>query len=83
MGEWLLILSIVLEGAVAVIAILVARERPYMYGLAFTFSAYVLYDLARLSQWNVEGPLLSGLFLAASIAALTSVWGLFKERPSK
>ena len=34
----LLIISIILEAAVMVIAILAARDRrPYMYGLAFTF----------------------------------------------
>jgi hypothetical protein len=44
----LLIVSIILEVAVAVIAILTARQgRPYMYGLAFTFVAYVFHDLAR------------------------------------
>ena len=45
----MLILSITLEAAVAVLAILAARKRtPYLYGLAFTFAIYVLYDLARL-----------------------------------
>ena len=57
------------------------RSRPYMYGLAFTFGAYVLYDLARFLQWNVEGTLLSGLFLIATASALVSVWGLYKDRP--
>ena len=77
----MLIISIILEIAVAVVAVLAAREgRPYMYGLAFTFGAYVLYDLARFLQWPVEGPLLSGLFLAATIAALLAVWGLYKDR---
>jgi hypothetical protein len=76
----MLIISILLEAAVAVIAILVARQgRPYLYGLAFTFGAYVLYDLARLVQWGVEGPLLSGLFLLATISALVAVWGLYRD----
>ena len=45
----MLILSITLEAAVAVLAILAARKRtPYLYGLAFPFAIYVLYDLARL-----------------------------------
>jgi hypothetical protein len=77
----MLIISIILEAAVAAIAILVARDgRPYMYGLAFTFGAYVFYDLARFLRWDVEGPLLSGLFLIASASALVSVWGLYKDR---
>jgi hypothetical protein len=77
----MLIISIVLEAAVAVIAALAAAKgRPYLYGLAFTFAAYVLYDLARSLQWAVEGPLLSGLFLAATLTALFAVWGLYRER---
>lgn len=77
----LLIVSIVLEAAVAAIAVMVARQgRPYMYGLAFTFAAYVVYDLARWLKWNVEGPLYAVLFLLASISALVAVWGLYRDR---
>jgi hypothetical protein len=76
----MLAVSIVLEAAVAVIAALAAAQgRPYLFGLAFTFAAYVLYDLARLMHWAVEGPLLSGLFLLATVTALIAVWGLYKE----
>ena len=39
----MLVVSIILEAAVAVVAVLAARRRnPYIYGLAFTFGAYVL-----------------------------------------
>jgi hypothetical protein len=80
----LLIISIVLEAAVAVIAVLIARQgRPYIYGLAFTFAAYVCYDLARLMQWPVEGPILSVLFLLATLAALAAVWGLYRDPPRR
>ena len=80
----MLIVSIILEAAVAVIAALAAQaRRPYLYGLSFTFAAYVLYDVARLLQWPVEGPLLSGLFLLATITALVAVWGLYRERRGK
>jgi hypothetical protein len=76
----MLIVSIILEAAVAVIAVLAAMQgRPYLYGLAFTFAAYVLYDVARLLQWPVEGPLLSGLFLLATLTALFAVWSLYRE----
>ncbi len=76
----MLIVSIILEAAVAVIAVLAARQRrPYLYGLAFTFAAYVLYDVARLMQWPVEGALLSGLFLLATLTALFAVWALYRE----
>jgi len=77
----MLIVSIILEAAVAVIAVLTARQgRSYMYGLAFTFSAYVLYDLARFLNWPVEGSLLSWLFLLATLTALFAVWGLYRDR---
>src|SRR5205823_2679285 len=76
----MLIISIVLEPAVAVLAVLAARKgKPYVYGLAFTFGAYVLYDLARLLQWDVQGGRLSGLFLVATVAALVAVWGLYRQ----
>jgi hypothetical protein len=78
----MLIISIILEFTVMIVAVLAARQgRPYLYGLAFTFGAYVFYDLARFLQWGVEGPLLSGLFLIASASALVAVLGLYKDRP--
>ena len=50
-GTAMLVISIVLEAPVAIVAVLAARKgKPYLYGLAFTFGAYVLYDLARLLQ---------------------------------
>lgn len=80
----MLVISIILEAAVALVAALAARVgRPYLYGLSFTFAAYVLYDLARLLQWQVEGSLLSGLFLVATITALLAVWGLYRDKVSK
>jgi len=78
----MLIISIILEAAIAGIVILAARDgRPYMYGLAVTFAVYVLYDFARLLRWDVEGPVLSGLFLIATVCALAAVWGLYRDRP--
>jgi hypothetical protein len=77
----LLVASIALEAAVAVIAVLAAlKGRPYLYGLAFTFAVYVLYDLGRMLGWNVEKGVLSVLFLAASASALYAVWGLYRDR---
>lgn len=76
----MLLVSIVLEAAVAIIAVLAARKgKPYVYGLAFTFGAYVLYDLARLLQWDVQAGVLSWLFLLATISALIAVWGLYRK----
>ena len=76
----LLTLSIALELAVAIIAAVAASKgRPYLYGLAFTFAVYVLYDAGRLLGWNVGKGVLSVLFLLASASALYAVWGLYRE----
>lgn len=76
----LLIASIALEVAVAVIAAIAAMKgRPYLYGLAFTFAVYVLHDSGRLLGWNVEAGVLSVLFLLASASALYAVWGIYRE----
>jgi hypothetical protein len=76
----MLIVSIALEIAVAVVAMLAAvKGRPYLYGLALTFTIYVLYDLGRLLGWNVEQGILSVLFLLASASALYAVWGLYRD----
>jgi hypothetical protein len=77
----MLIASIILEAAVAILAILAARKgKPYVYGLAFTFGAYVLYDLARFLHIDVQEGALSALFLLATISALIAMWGLYKEQ---
>ncbi|MCJ7526747.1 MAG: hypothetical protein MUO37_01335 [Methyloceanibacter sp.] len=77
----MLIASIALELAVAIIAALAAlKGRPHLFGLAVTFSIYVLYDLGRLLGWNVEQGLLSVLFLVASASALVAVWGLYRDK---
>jgi hypothetical protein len=76
----MLIVSIALEAAVAILAVLAARKgKPYIYGLAFTFGTYVLYDLARILRWNVQTGILSWLFLLATISALIAVWGLYRK----
>jgi hypothetical protein len=76
-----LIASIALEVAVAVVAALAAvKGRPHLFGLAVTFGIYVLYDLGRLLGWNVEKGVLSVLFLVASASALYAVWGLYRDK---
>ena len=76
----MLILSIILEGAVAVLAFMAARKRkPYLYGFAFTFVVYVFYDVARVASANVQEGFLSVLFLLASLSALIAAWGIYRE----
>ncbi len=78
----LLVASIALEIAVAVIALLAAlKDRPYLYGLVFTFAVYVVYDTGRLFGWDVKEGVLSVLFLLASASAAYAVWGLYRDTP--
>jgi hypothetical protein len=77
----MLIIAIIFEACTAVVAVFAARQRrPYLYGLAFTFATYVLYDFARWMHWAVEAPLFSWLFLVATIAAFVAVVGLYWDR---
>ena len=76
----LLGISILIEVLVAVVAFAAARKgRAHLYGLSFTFGVYVLYDLNRMAGSPVTGPVLSGLFLLASLGALVAVIGLWRE----
>lgn len=78
------VLSIALEFVIALIAlVLTFRGRPYMAGFAITFGIYVYYDLAREYQWQVSEPLLSVVFLIATLAALAAIIGISRDTRSK
>jgi hypothetical protein len=76
----LLVPSILIEAAVAIIAVLAAlSSKHYALGLAVTFVIYVLYDGARLAGIEVREGVLSMLFLVAAISALVAVWGWYRS----
>ena len=59
----LLLASIALELAVAIIALRAARTgRPYLYGLAFTFAVYVLSTMGRRAVHQEKGDAADLLF---------------------
>jgi hypothetical protein len=74
----MLVVSIILEAAVAVIAALAARTgRPYLYGLAFTFA-----ECSTISRacCNGQSRLTAvGIVPVATLTALLAVWGLYRE----
>lgn len=74
--------SIVLEGLVAVLAFLAARRgRTFMYGLALTFGIYVYYDAARYFGWQTLAPAtMEVVFLIATLSALWAVWSIYRRR---
>jgi hypothetical protein len=76
----LLVPSILIEAAVAIIAVLAALSgKRYALGLAVTFAIYVLYDGARLAGIEVREGIPSVLFLVAAISALVAVWGWYRS----
>ncbi|PIR38001.1 MAG: hypothetical protein COV34_02850 [Candidatus Zambryskibacteria bacterium CG10_big_fil_rev_8_21_14_0_10_42_12] len=74
------VISIVLEAIIAVLAFLSARRKRYMYGLTVTFAVYVLYDLSRYYGWSIDEQVLQGLFFAATLGALYSIWKIYRSR---
>ena len=79
--EGLQFVSIILELLIALICVITAvRGRTYMYGLAFTFAIYVFYDLARALSWDISETVLVLSFFIATLAALYSVWHIYRHR---
>ena len=76
----MLIAAIALEFLVALLAFLAAiKGRPWLYGFAFTYTVYVVYDAARFMRVDVQEGLLSVLFLMAAAGALASMWDVYRN----
>jgi len=74
------LVSIVFEIFIAALALFaVFRGRSAMIGFAITFGVYVYYDLARYYEWQVSEPLLSLVFLIATLSAFLSMVALVKN----
>ena len=72
--------SIVLELVIGVLAVLTAlKGRKYMFGLAFTFLAYVFYDLSKIYLFGITDVFVTVLFFLATLTALWSVWSIYKQ----
>jgi len=77
--ENLQFISIFLELVVGIIAILAAfKGKKYMFGLAFTFFVYVVYDFSKIYLFNMGG-ILPVLFFLSTVSALWSVWNIYKQ----
>ena len=74
-------LSIALELIIGIISLLSAvKGRKYMYGLAFTFFVYVLYDMSKFYSVAFLDGVLSILFFLATLSALVSILGIYKQK---
>ena len=75
-------LSIVLEGAVAVLGVMMAgrHKKAYGWGFALTYLIYVVYDIARLTMKSaLPENLLHVMFFAATLSMLWAVWKLYRD----
>lgn len=75
-------LAIIIEVLVVIVSLMAAqaKKRRFVYGFAYTYSVYVLFDAARYFSLNINHNVLDILFLSASLTALWAIWQLYKTR---
>lgn len=77
--EKLQLLSIAIELIIGILAIITALRGPkYMFGLAFTFFVYVIYDLSKLYAISTLNSYAPVLFFLATLSALWSIYSIYK-----
>jgi hypothetical protein len=74
-------ISILLEGVVAILGVMLAAGKKKRYGwfIALTFVLYVFYDLANLLALSVSQDSLYLSFFVATISILWAIWNIFLE----
>lgn len=74
--------SVLIEAAVVAISVLMATRKKHVSAwlLAVTFSIYVIFDLNRYLNLNLNTQLLDIAFLIASLSALTYVYWLYHKK---
>jgi len=74
-------ISILLEIAVAFLAVMLAVSKKKQYGwfIAFTYVVYVFYDLVHLLNLNISSDLMYFVFFAATVSVLWAIWNIFLE----
>jgi len=76
------ILAILIECAIAGIAILIAVRNKKVYGwfIAATFALFVLFDICRISAVAISPEIHALVFLVACVLMLYGTWLLYKEK---
>jgi hypothetical protein len=70
-----------MEFAIGIVATITAiKGRKYMFGLAFTFFVYVLYDFSKFYSLATANDFLPILFFLATISAFWSIWNIYKQK---
>lgn len=80
-ADLLQLLAIILECAVAIIAVLVAVQYRKIYGwlIALTFGLFALFDIFRVFTLPVPADLHALILLVASASMVTAVWMMLGE----
>lgn len=75
------VLAVLIEIIVAIAGVRLATKGKKYYGwfIALTFALYVVFDLSRLGLLPKSEPVISPLFLIASISILYAVWLIGEE----
>lgn len=75
------LVSICIEGIIAVFALLaILKGKAYMCGLLIAYAIYVVYDLAKHYGWDISSDLLTFGFFVAAVAALYSVYIIYRNK---
>lgn len=79
-SEFLQIVAVILEAAVAVIALIMAtrREKSYGWFIAVTFGLFVLFDIVRLFSLPISEAYHALIFLVACGSMLYGIWLMYR-----
>lgn len=74
--------SIIIEGLIALIGLIIVfkKHKSYGYGIFLTFAIYVFYDYSRLANYRISSNILYLIFFIATLSMLLSVWMIYKDR---
>ena len=80
-SDFLQIIAVLLEVAVAVIALVIATRNRKTYGwcIAVTFGLFVLFDIFRIFELPMPEAFHSFIFLVACGSMLYAIWLMYEE----
>lgn len=80
-SDSLQVLAILIECAVAVIAVFIATRKNKTYGwfIAITFALFVIFDVDRIVLPTISSSLNSVFLLVACASMLYAVWLIYRE----
>jgi hypothetical protein len=79
-SDFLQIIAVVLEAAVAVIAVLIAtkKKKAFGWGIAITFWLFVLFDIFRIFNLPMPESFHAFIFLVACASMVYAIWLIYE-----